>query len=83
MPKDVVIEYSFSAKHPERIAELKLDPRKFRKVVDDHVIGFFYYVNDEEGITYSVQRGKVDSVEYGPPKRSKPLQCADDDNKDL
>lgn len=56
VPRDVVIMLDFTPKHKTRIADLKLDPKKFRKIVDDHVIGVLYYVNDEEGITYAVSR---------------------------
>lgn len=59
----------FTPKHKTRIAALKLDPKEFRKIVDDHVIGVLYYVNDEEGITYAVQSGKIDFVEYGPTRK--------------
>lgn len=79
VPRDVVIMVSFTPKHKTRIARLKLDPKKFRKIVDDHVfgVGVFYYVNDEEGITYQVQRGKVDFVEYHPTKKDEHLYCGD------
>lgn len=56
VPRDVVIMLDFTPKHKTRIADLKLDPKKFRKIVGDHVIGVLYYVNDEEGITYAVSR---------------------------
>lgn len=75
--KDVVVKLSFSPKHKRRIAQLKLDPKKFRKVIDDHVGGVFFYVNDDEGITYEVQRGKVDVVSYEPPRRYDHLYCGD------
>ena len=75
VPKDVVITLNFSPKRRMRIGDLKLDPTKFRRVVDEHVIGILYYVNDEEGITYQVQRGKVDYVEYRPARRDEHLYC--------
>jgi hypothetical protein len=77
VPRDVVIMVSFTPKHRIRIATLKLDPKKFRRVVDDHVIGIYYYINDAEGITYQVQSGKVDWVEYHPAKRDEHLYCGD------
>jgi hypothetical protein len=77
VPKDVVITVNFSPQRKRRIRDLKLDPRKFRKVVDDHVIGILYYVNDEEGVTYQVQGGKIDFVEYGPGRRDEHLYCGD------
>ena len=80
VPKDVVIMISFTPKRKTRIASLKLDPKKFRKVVDDHAIGVLYYVNDEEGITYQVQSGKIDFVEYHPAKRDEHFYCGDPAN---
>lgn len=77
VPKDVVIMVNFTPKKRTRIADLKLDPKKFRKVIDEHVIGVLYYVNDEEGITYQVQSGKIDFVEYHPAKRDEHLYCGD------
>jgi len=68
---------NFSPKHRRRIADLKLDPRKFRNVIDDHVIGVLYYVNDEEGVTYAVQSGKIVFVEYHAAKRDEHLYCGD------
>jgi hypothetical protein len=83
VPRDVVIMVHFTPKHRTRIADLKLDPKKFRKVVDHHVIGALYYVNDEEGITYAVQSGKIDFVEHHPAKRDEHLYCGDSaDNKE-
>jgi hypothetical protein len=77
VPENIVVLVSFTPKVKKRIGVLKLDPKKFRKVVDDHVIGVVYYINDEDGITYSVQAGKVDYVEYGPAKRDDHLYCGD------
>jgi len=77
VPENVVVLVSFSPKHNRRIANLKLDPRKFRKVIDQHVDGVIYYINDDEGITYEVQSGKVDTIEYGPGKKYDYLYCGD------
>ena len=46
-------------------------------MVDQHVVGVIYYINDDEGITYEVQSGKVDTIEYGPTKRYDHLYCGD------
>src|SRR5690349_1071034 len=77
VPENVVVSLGFSPKHKRRIASLKLDPKKFRKEIGQHVGGIIYYINDDEGITYEVQSGKVDSIEYGPPKRYDHLYCGD------
>ena len=75
--ENVVISVSFSPKHKRRVADLKLDPKKFRKVIDNHAIGILYYINDEEGINYEVQDGKVESIEYYPAKSFEHLHCGD------
>src|SRR5215213_1360905 len=77
VPEHVVVNVSFSPKHKKRITSLNLDPKKFRKVIDQHVIAIIYFINDDEGITYEVQSGMVDSVEYGPAKRDAHLYCGD------
>ena len=77
VPKDVVVTLHFTPERTMRIADLKLDPKKFRKIVDDHVIGSMYFVNDEDGITYAVQSRKVVFVEYHPTKRDEHLYCGD------
>ena len=75
VPENVVISLHFSPRRAKKVSQLKLDPRKFRKVVDDHLPSVTYYINDEEGITYAIQQGKVDYVEYGPPKKYDGLYC--------
>ena len=75
--KTLLLALAFSPKHKRRIASLKLDPKKFRKVVDQHLGGVIYYINDDEGITYEVQSGKVDAIEYGPAKKHDHLYCGD------
>lgn len=65
------------AKNKQRETDLKLNRKKFRKVIDTHTHGIIYYINDEDGITYEIQQGKVDGVEYYPPKRYDHLYCGD------
>lgn len=77
VPENVVVSISFSPKHKKRIASLKLDPKKFRKEIGQHVGGVIYYINDDEEITYEVQSGKVTAIEYGPGKRYDHLYCGD------
>ena len=69
VPADVVVSVTFCPKRRTRMSDLKLDLKKFRKVIDKHVIGVVYYVNDEEGLTYEAQGGKIYSVEQGPKKK--------------
>lgn len=77
VPADVVISFSFTPKHKQPETDLKLQQRKFRKVIDTHTRGTTYYINDERGLMYEVQRGLVEGVEYYPPKKYDHLYCGD------
>ena len=77
VPENTVVLLSFTPRIKKSIKSLKLDPQKFRKVVGTHVGGVIYYINDEDGISYEVQEGKIDSVEYAPRKRDNHLYCGD------
>lgn len=77
VPENIVVSMSLSPKHPETVHELKLNSKKFRKVTGQHLPSVTYYINDEDGITYAIQQGKVDYVEYGPPKKYDNLYCKD------
>ena len=39
--------------------------------------GIIYYINDDEGIIYEVQAGKVNTVEYGSTKKYEHFHCGD------
>jgi hypothetical protein len=75
VPENVVVSMFFSPNQHEKLSELKLDLKKLRKLVDEHVGGFVYYIDDEAGTTYAIQRGKLDYIEYGPPKKYDHLHC--------
>lgn len=75
--KDVVVHMSFSPNVKKPVSTLKLDRKRFRKVIDDHVGGVIYYINDELGLTYEVQGGNVDAIYYQPGKKDDHLYCGD------
>jgi hypothetical protein len=75
VPENTVISYIFSPKVKQRLADFKLDRKKFRKVRNRHVSVITHYISDEEGITYEVQGGEVDYVEYYPPRKYEHLRC--------
>lgn len=77
VPENVVVNMFFSPRKKRRLSDLKVEPRKLRKVVDRHVGGIIYYINDEAGVVYEIQEGKVESLEYGPPKKYDHLHCGD------
>jgi hypothetical protein len=78
VPKDVVVQISFSPRLKKRVSALKLDRKRFRKVIDEHVGGVIYYINDDLGLTFEVQGGKVDAIYYEPGKKDEHLHCGDE-----
>ena len=74
-PVNVVVSITFYPKVKPRLSDLKLNRKKLRRVADPHVGGIIYYLNDEDGIVYEIQEGRVDSIEYGPAKEYDYLQC--------
>ena len=78
----VVTGLTFWSNHKQKEKELKLDRKKFRRVVDSHTGRNIYYINDEDGIMYEVQGGLVEYAEYFPPKRYEHLRCGDADGND-
>ncbi len=77
----VVVSLSFSPKKKQRERDLKLNRKKFRRVVDSHTGRHIYYINDRDGIMYQTQQGLVDSIEYFPPNRYDHLHCGDPANE--
>ena len=77
MPEGTVVLIRFVPKSKKRFTSLKLEFSKFRRVEGGDVVGIVNYTNEEEGITYEVQRGRVDAIEYLPGKRHYSLKCAD------
>ena len=77
VPEGVVISFSFSAKNKLPETNLKLNRRKFRRVIDTHTGGITYYINETDGITYEIQQGQVDGIEYYPAKKYAHLYCGD------
>jgi hypothetical protein len=78
--KNIVVSVHFYPKNKRRLSELKVDRRKLRKVIDRHVVGIVYYINDVDGVVYEIQDGKVESIDYGPPKKYEHLYCGNSIN---
>jgi|GEM_PF-3520145 len=59
--------------------ELKIDRRKYRKVEGSGSIRLGnpdYYQNSEEGITYTVEKERVQAIQYFPAKNYRHLKCS-------
>jgi hypothetical protein len=72
VPPDTVISIGVYPKKALRLADLKLDPRKYKRVGDSYSQGRTIYWNEEEGIEYHVVEeagrgdGKVMEIYYNP-----------------
>ena len=76
VPEYTVVSLRFEPKAKKKFASLKLDLSKFRRTVGKHVGGVTYYTNEEDGITYEIQRGRVDAIEFLPGKLHYSLKCS-------
>lgn len=74
---DTVISFSVYPNTLPKLAELKLLESKYSKRKDPHLNSIYYYMDEAEGITYTidVERGEVKAVEYYPSAKDKRLQC--------
>lgn len=77
VPEGTVVLIRFVPKSKKRFTSLKIKFSKFKRVEGGDVVGIVNYTNEEEGITYEVQRGRVDAIEYLPGKRHYSLKCVD------
>ncbi len=78
VPPGTVISFFIHPKHPPVFADLKLDERKYEKRRDVHIETLYYYVNQAEGINYTVDTGKgvVTGVEYYPSAKENKRRCS-------
>jgi len=77
VPENVVISLHFSPRRTNRLKDLRLNLTKFRKVEGGHTPTYTYYIDDETGVTYAVEKSRVVYIEYGPPKEFNDLYCKD------
>lgn len=77
VPLGTVINFSVYPKTPSKVADLKLDESKYVKRQDYHVESIYYYINQEEGINYTVNAGggMVTGIEYYPAAKDNNQLC--------
>ena len=78
VPRWTVTEITYNPfKKPPRFSSLGLDLEKFRKVRESpDVIDLISYVNDEEGVSYTVEPdGTLNSIRYFPSSHHENLRC--------
>lgn len=77
VPPGTVVSLTVSPQPPLKLAELKLDESKFEKRRDIHIETRYYYINQAEGINYTVEVGvgAVIGIEYYPTANDNYLHC--------
>ena len=75
LAENVVVSVTFYPTVKPRLSELKVNRKNLRKVVDPHVGGVVFYINDEADVVYEIQNDRVESIEYGPAKKYEYLKC--------
>lgn len=84
VPRDIVISIWVTPQLNEmRIANLSIDQRKFKKILDEHRPQIAHYRNEEDGVEYSVaeESGKVGLVKYFPSASDQRLRCPEPRNR--
>ncbi|HBB89877.1 MAG TPA: hypothetical protein DC047_19915 [Blastocatellia bacterium] len=78
VPIDTVISLLVSPKNPLKLADVKLDESKYEKRKDNHLENVYYYVNQNEGINWTVDTGQgiATTFEYYPSDKDAPLKCS-------
>ena len=74
VPPDTVLSVRVSSGGKSRFADLGIDLKKFREVEDSELPGIFYYINDDDGVTYDVEGGLVWATEYRPATKDRKLR---------
>lgn len=77
VPEGTVLLVRFVPKSKKSFASLKLELSKFKRDEGGDVGNIVNYTNEEQGVSYEVQRGRIDAIEYFPPRRYNSLKCAE------
>lgn len=75
VPRNTVVSIIVTQRVPSFLADLKINESKYKKIADPHVLGNFYYTNEEEGVTISTYNGRVKYIEYTPTAKDAYLRC--------
>lgn len=78
VPVGTVLSLSVYPKTPPKVETLGLDAPEYAKRRDLHVEYLYYYVDDKEGVNYTVDsnKGVATLVEYYPSIKDNVLRCA-------
>ncbi len=72
VPEETITRLHFYPVKKRSFSALKIDKTKLKKMYDE---SYQIYFNEDEGVTYEVQLGKVYSIEYNPSPKHAHLKC--------
>lgn len=75
VPVDTVIEIGVRFKEDKLLSDLQFDLSKFEKVEDEHLPGWIYYVNLDEGVRIEGGLRTASSVRYFQSAKDTYLRC--------
>ena len=81
VPAGTVIEIGVRFKENKPLSELEFDLSKFARVEDEHLPGWVYYVNLEEGVRVEGGLKTASSVTYFQSAKDNYLHCPSTNNK--
>lgn len=78
VPPDTVIELTVNLAETPRLADLRLNRKKFKKTLDPELHGYYTYTSEDKGLSYSVtDDGRVFSIDYfANRKNEEALRCS-------
>jgi hypothetical protein len=75
VPVGTVIEIGIHFKQDKKLSELGFDLSKFKKVEDQHLPGWTYYVNLDEGVRVEAGLATASGVTYFQSSKDNYLRC--------
>jgi len=76
VPKDTVIEITLYPETLRKLSEMLTPGKKYEQIHAVHT-QHVYYVDSEEGITFTASLDVVQSIRYGPSAKDKALACGE------
>jgi hypothetical protein len=75
VPIGTVIQIAVTWSEKRNFSELQIDKSSFEKSLDSEIPEIVYYSNMNEGILYTVEKGRLKSTHYFSSKEDSHLRC--------
>ncbi len=75
VPRDTVVEMTVYFRKDRLFEDLKIDLSRYVKTVDQHLPGWIYYTNADDGVMIAGGLRTVTSITYYPESKDKDLRC--------